>query len=93
MFCSCWLTWFGGASTQALELLAAMAFSNVQADTVTYTAAVRACEEGEEWRNVLDVLAEIGRRNKRADTITYNASVGAGKKGTEALLTWTGLYS
>ena len=56
--------------------------SEVNADTICYSAAISACEKSHEWQLALDLLSRIVSEVK-ADTICYSAALGACEKRHE----------
>ena len=53
---------------------------NIPRDTVTYNAAISACEKGGQWQTALDLLTEMERKSIPRNTITYNAAISACEK-------------
>ena len=50
-------------------------------DTITYSAAISACEKGEAWQHALALFGAMGPAAVEQDTITYNAAISACGKG------------
>jgi pentatricopeptide repeat protein len=51
-------------------------------DVITYSAAISACENSEQWQQALSLLANVGSSNALPDVATYNAAISAfGKRG------------
>merc|ERR1719468_924677 len=67
----------------ALDLFAAMGQAVVEPDTITYSAAISACEKNAEWRMALDLFAAMGRALVEPNAITYNAAISACEKAAE----------
>eukprot|EP00438_Fugacium_kawagutii_P034265 Skav205194 [mRNA] locus=scaffold376:21178:21905:+ [translate_table: standard] len=61
--------------TSALLVLAAL--SSLEADVISYNAAVAACEKGSRWLQSLQLLSEMQMASLLANLITYNALVTA----------------
>jgi len=49
----------------------------VELDTITYNAAVGACEQGYQWATALRLFMEMASARVQLDTITYKAAVSA----------------
>jgi len=58
-----------------------MATSRVELDTITYNAAVSACEKGGQWAWALELLADMEVCRVGLDTITYTAAISACERG------------
>ena len=57
-----------------------MAQSRVEADTITYNAAISACEKAGQWVRALQLLDGMANSRTEANTITYNAAISACEK-------------
>eukprot|EP00435_Cladocopium_sp_Y103_P000830 s5222_g1.t1 len=77
---------------RALHLFSTLAAWRVEANLITFSAAVSACEEGRAWREALDLLRQmtegaVQRDDEdvavKADVISYNASISACEKGNQ----------
>jgi len=53
----------------------------VQRNTITYNAAIRACEKGEQWQQALELFARMPGEGVRRYTITCSAAINACEKG------------
>ena len=53
---------------QALECLKEMRHKGLKPNTITYNAAISACEKGQRWERALDLLGEM-RRGVAPDVI------------------------
>ena len=53
----------------------------IPADTITYSAAISACEKGGQWQRALQLLEDMQAKGIPADTITYSAAISACEKG------------
>mmetsp|Transcript_167486 Transcript_167486/g.537854 ORF Transcript_167486/g.537854 Transcript_167486/m.537854 type:complete len:91 (+) Transcript_167486:1-273(+) len=60
-----------------------MASAHVELDTITYNAAVSACEKCGEWDHAVQILVEMASAHVELDAITYNAEVSAYETGGE----------
>ena len=60
-----------------LRLLEGVANSRVEANTITCSAAISACEKAGEWARALQLLDGMAKSRVEADTITYNAAISA----------------
>ena len=54
-----------------------MRSQGLQADVVTYTATISACEKGRRWQRALGFFEEMRSQGLRANVITYNATISA----------------
>ena len=54
--------------------------ASIAADTITYNAAISACEKGQRWHGALGLLVEMRRAGIAANTITYSAAISACEK-------------
>ena len=55
----------------------------MQRNTVAYSAAIRACEKGEQWQQTLELFARMPGEGVRRYTITCSAAINACEKGGE----------
>lgn len=56
----------------------------LEADAISYNAAVSTCERGHEWQNAYECLTRLEAmqaRNVEADVVSYNAAISACEKG------------
>ena len=53
----------------------------VAADTISYNAAISACEKGGQWEHALDLLRAMCEERVWPDTTSYNAAMSAREKG------------
>ena len=60
----------------------------VQVNTITYSAAISACEKGAEWDIALDMLKTMGDVGVQVSTIICSAAVSACEKGAERGSYW-----
>ena len=58
-----------------------MAFVKIHKDVITYSAAISACEKGQQWRLALGLLAEMAFVKVAKHVITYSAAISACEKG------------
>jgi hypothetical protein len=63
----------------ALGLLIRLAHTRVEADTISYSAAVSASKEGQEWQLALGLLVRLAHARVEADAISFSAAVSASK--------------
>ena len=64
-------------------MLGTMATASVEANTISYNAAISACEQGGEWQRARQLLGAMGQASVETDTISYNAAISACEKGGE----------
>ena len=57
--------------------------AGIQPNTITYSAAISACEKGNQWKEALALLSKMKQEDIKADTITYNAAISACEKGNQ----------
>ena len=55
----------------------------LQANVITYSADISACEKGTQWRRALGLLNKMISQGMQADVITYSAAVSACGKGKQ----------
>merc|ERR1711938_278624 len=66
----------------AVQLLeSAEARYGVTPNTITYNAAISACEKGGQWERALALLDAMQAAGVAPDTITYSAAISACEKG------------
>ena len=53
----------------------------VQRNTITYSAAISACEKGEQWQQALELFERMRGECVQRNTITYSAAISACGKG------------
>ena len=64
------------------DLFERMLGEGVQRNTITYSAAMSACEKGEQWQQALELFERMWCESEMRDTIAYNAAICAyGKSG------------
>ena len=51
--------------------------------TITYSAAISACEKGQQWITSTTLLREMQQWHMKLDTITYNAAISAFEEGQQ----------
>ena len=66
---------------EALGLLREMPSKGVERNTITYNAAISACEKGGQWKEALGLLSVTASKDVERDTITYNTAVFVCVKG------------
>ncbi len=49
----------------------------VEADVISYNAAICACEEGQQWQKALQLLEAMLARRVEATVISYSAAISA----------------
>ena len=54
--------------------------SEVEADTICYSAAMSACEKRQEWQLALVLLSRMAKEKVVTDTICYSAAISACEK-------------
>ena len=72
--------------TNSLTLLKEMKDSGIKPNTITYSAAISACEKAggnNGMRHALTLLQEMKDFGIKPDTITYNATISACEKAGE----------
>ena len=52
----------------------------MQADVITYSATISACEKGQQWITATTLLREMQQRHMKSDAITYSATISACQK-------------
>ena len=57
-----------------------MAHSRVEATTITYSAAISACEKAGDWVRALQLLQGMATSLVEANAISYNAAISACEK-------------
>jgi len=58
-----------------------MEAAGVAPNTITYNAAISACEKGGEWERALELLGGMEAAGVAPNTVTYNAAISACEKG------------
>ena len=48
---------------------------------ITYSAAISACEKGQQWEEALRLLGEMKKKDITPNVITYNTTISACEKG------------
>ena len=66
---------------EGLELFERMLGECGQRITITYSAAISACEKGRPRPQALQLFKRIRSESVLRDTITYNAAINASEKG------------
>ena len=56
---------------------------SVQADVVTYNAAISACEKGQQWASALNLLGQMWHWSVQANVVTYSAAISACERGQQ----------
>ena len=54
-----------------------MCVNRIPQNTITYNAAIQACERGDAWREAIRLFERMREAGVQQDTITYNAVVRA----------------
>ena len=67
----------------ALQLLSQMAILRIEIDTITFGAAIRACDKDGELEKALEVCSAMTLSDVELDTITLGAAIGAYAQGDE----------
>ena len=57
----------------------------MEADGITYSATISACEKGHQWMTAVALLREMQHWHLEANVITYNATISACGKGQQAI--------
>ena len=58
-----------------------MGDKGINANAITYSAAIDVCAKGGQWQRALGLLDEMGDKGIDANAITYNAAIDACTKG------------
>ena len=58
-----------------------MQVAGVVADIITYSAAISACEKGQQWQRAMDFLGQVRAAGMVLNVITYSAAISACEKG------------
>ena len=53
----------------------------LEADVVSYNAAISACTKGRQWASALSLLAQMRSEGIAPNVITFNAAIGACERG------------
>eukprot|EP00435_Cladocopium_sp_Y103_P027638 s3428_g6.t2 len=61
----------------ALVLMNGLESKELQADVITYNAAVSCCEKSRQWQRALNLLRQLQERRLRCSIISYNAAISA----------------
>eukprot|EP00930_Biecheleria_cincta_P099436 TRINITY_DN9105_c0_g1_i5.p1 TRINITY_DN9105_c0_g1~~TRINITY_DN9105_c0_g1_i5.p1 ORF type:complete len:111 (-),score=23.16 TRINITY_DN9105_c0_g1_i5:396-728(-) len=61
----------------ALQLFGAMAQQKVESNTLTYNAAISACEKSGEWEKALQLSRKMLQSTVDLDVATFRAAIGA----------------
>ncbi|CAK0886313.1 unnamed protein product, partial [Prorocentrum cordatum] len=73
-----------GRWREALDMLNQVLLEdNITADTVSYSAAISACEKGRSWPWALVCLGDMRRRGVGRDVIVFGAAMSACEKGSQ----------
>ena len=67
---------------EALALLREMPGRRFEADVVSCTASISACEKGLQWVRALSLVREMPSRRLELEVISYGASISACEKGS-----------
>ncbi|CAL1166384.1 unnamed protein product [Cladocopium goreaui] len=65
------------AWSMALHLLQSVLNREVEPNSITFNAALSACEKGGQWKATVDLLRTYRWHSLEADSITYNATIAA----------------
>ena len=71
-----------GEWSEALRVLESSR-RKIQFDTISYTAAISACERDVQWRCSLDLIRDMRQRWTEADVAVYNAAMNIRGKGSQ----------
>jgi pentatricopeptide repeat domain-containing protein 1 len=52
----------------------------LQADAITYSAMINACEMGKQWEKAVSLFEQMTSRGVEANVITFNSLLGACQK-------------
>ena len=55
----------------------------MQADVITYSATISACEKGQQWMAAVALLREMQQWQMQANVITYSGTISACEKGQQ----------
>merc|ERR1711918_110689 len=50
-------------------------------NVISYSAAICACEKGQQWEQALSLLHEVRRSQVKLDVLSFSAGMGAWEKG------------
>eukprot|EP00975_Prorocentrum_lima_P018233 3842799-Prorocentrum_lima.AAC.1 len=60
-----------------------MDHAKMEANVISYSAGISACEKGGEWEKALLLLAKMEGAKVEADVVSYSAVISACEKGGE----------
>ena len=52
-------------------------------NAISYSAAISACEKGQQWQRALELLEEMKAAGVAPNVISYNAAISACEKGQQ----------
>jgi pentatricopeptide repeat protein len=70
-----------GTAQKARELLQRMEFVGIQANVISYTAAIKSCENTGDWRSALELLDLMRASGVNANEITYCCAINVASRG------------
>lgn len=70
-----------GTAQKARELLQRMEFVGIQANVISYTAAIKSCENTGDWRSALELLDLMRASGVTANEITYCCAINVASRG------------
>ena len=66
-----------------MGLFAQMVFVKVDMDVITHSAAISACEKGQQWQLAFGLFTDMVSAKVDKDAITFSAAMGASEKGQQ----------
>lgn len=70
-----------GTAQKARELLQRMEFVGIQANVISYTAAIKSCESTGDWKSALEILDLMRASGITANEITYCCAINVASRG------------